>query len=491
MRLFSVFSGQAFRNASWGGSSALITPFVQLAATPFLLHSLQPEAYGVWVLLSSIMAVTAVADIGLAPTTTLFVARYRTRGLHSEVERVAQASFALFLVLALLLVGLLTIVLPRLLQLLGIPQGNVDVLSSSLPFFSLSVGFQLLHVVPSSIIRGYERYDFDGALYILSSVGMIIVLCGTVYLGGGLNQMLVAQSCVLGVSFVTALLVSMLLVGSKSWMVPYCSVDSFKEFASLGIYGWIQGMSTALFTQSDRLIVSSFLGPSMLGYYGAALQVAQTLHSLMARSLAFLFPRFTTLQGKRAVALRLFNRSMFLTTALGCAAALALFFASGWILFLWLGESIPTELPYVLSLLAIVNGFMATTVVPSALVMGAGQFRLGAVFSLSSGLVVTAVALALIPAYGLLGAAAAKLSFLPVSLVSRVFIYHKVFGTWSWSFGIRQLLPVATALAPSIILVLMSRQSTHPEQQWFLPIIAAALGLALMWIQCRRQYGPL
>jgi O-antigen/teichoic acid export membrane protein len=486
-----VFSTQSWRNASWGGFSSLTPPLLQLAATPFLLHSLQAEAFGVWILLSSILAVTAVADLGLAPTTTLFVARYRARNLHFEVRRVAQASLALFLMLAFIFACLLTLILPRLLQLLGINQGNVDVLSSALPFFSVSVGLQLLHVVPSSIIRGYERYDFDGILYILSSLGIIIVLCGTVYLGGGLNQMLVAQSCVLGVLFVTALLVSIRLVGSKSWLVPYCSVDSFKEFASLGIYGWIQGMSIALFTQSDRLIVSSFLGPSMLGYYGAALQVAQTLHSFMARSLGFLFPRFTALQGKRAVALRLFNRSMFLTTALGSAAAVALFLASRWILQLWLGESIPTELPYVLSLLAVVNGFMATTVVPSSLIMGAGQFRLGALFSLSSGLVVSAAALALVPVYGLLGAAAAKLSFLPVSLVSRVFIYHNVFGTWSWSLGISQLLPVATALAPSIILVLMHGPKTYTDHQGFLPILAAMCGLALMWIQCRRQYGPL
>jgi O-antigen/teichoic acid export membrane protein len=491
MRLLSNFSSQSLRNASWGGFSSLTPPLLQLAATPFLLHSLQPEVFGLWILLSSILAVSAVADMGLAPATTLFVSRYRVQKLPSEVRRVAQASLTLFVVLALLIAGLLIPTLPRLLHFLGTPEGSVDALSSSLPFFCFSVGLQLIQIVPSSIIRGYERYDVDGIMYTLSSAVMIVVLCGTVYLGGGLNQMLVAQSCVLGASFVTALLISILLVGSKAWLVPYCSVTSFKDFASLGIYGWIQGLSTALFAQADRLIVSFFLGPSMLAYYSAALQVAQTLHSLMARSLAFLFPRFTALQDSRAAALRLFDRAMFVTTALGSAAAIALFFASRWILHLWLGETIPAELPSVLSLLAVANAFMATTIVPSALLLGSGQFRLGAIFSLSSGLVVSVAALALVPAYGLLGAAAAKLSFLPVSLVSRVFVYHKVFGTWSWSLGIRQLVPVATALAPSILLILVSGPQPYPEHQWLWPALAAICGLALMWIQCRRQYGPL
>ena len=108
-----------------------------------------------------------------------------------------------------------------------------------------------------------------------------------------------------------------------------------------------------------------------------------------------------------------------------------------------------------------------------------------------SGLAVSAAALALVPAYGLLGAAAAKLFFLPVSLVSRVFICHHVFGTWSWSLGIRQLLPVATALTPSIVLALVSGPYPHPEHQWLLPTLAAICGLVFMWIQCRHQYGPL
>lgn len=486
-----MFSPQSWRNASWGGFSSLTPPLLQLAATPFLLHSLQPEVFGLWILLSSILAVTAVADMGLAPATTLFVSRYRVQNIPSEVRRVAQASLTLFMVLTLIIAGLLLPTLPRLLHFLGTPDGSVDALSSSLPFFCLSVGFQLLQIVPNSIIRGYERYDLDGMLYTLSSAVMIATLCGAVYLGGGLNQMLVAQSCVLGASFGTALLVSIPLVGSRAWLVPYCSVASFKDFASLGIYGWVQGLSTALFAQADRLVVSFFLGPSMLAYYSTALQVAQTLHSFMARSLAFLFPRFTALQDSRAASLQLFNRAMFVTTALGSAAAIALFFASRWILHLWLGETIPEELPSVLSLLAVANAFMATTVVPSALLLGAGQFRLGAVFSLGSGLVVSAAALALVPAYGLLGAAAAKLSFLPVSLVSRVFVYHNVFGTWSWSLGIRQLLPVATALLPSIILVLVFGQNTYPTPEWLLPTLAATCGFALMLFQCRRQYGPL
>jgi len=491
MRLFSNFSRRSLRNALWGGFSSLTPPLLQLAATPFLLHSLHSEAFGLWVLLITILAVTAVADMGLAPATTLFVSRYRVQNLPSEVRRVAQASLALFVVLALLTAGLLILTLPRLLSLLGTPDGSLDALSSSLPFFCLSVGLQLLQIVPSSIIRGYERYDLDGMLYTLSSVVMIVALCGTVYMGGGLNQMLVAQSCVLGASFGTALLVTTPLIGSRAWLVPYCSVASFKDFASLGIYGWIQGLSTAVFAQSDRLVVSSFLGPSMLAYYSAALQAAQTLHSIMARSLAFLFPRFTALQYNHVAALRLFYRSMFVTTALGSAAAIALFFASSWILHLWLGETIPKELPSVLSLLAVANAFMATTIVPTALLLGAGQFRLGAVFSLSSGLVVSIAALALVPTYGLLGAAAAKLFFLPVSLISRVFVYHKVFGTWSWSLGIRQLLPVATALVPSILLALVSGPQTYPEHQWHWPALAALCGLALMWVQCRRQYGPL
>ena len=71
------------------------------------------------------------------------------------------------------------------------------------------------------------------------------------------------------------------------------------------------------------------------------MQVAQAFHSLMARSLGFLFPRFTALQNNKLAKLQLFNRAMFATTLVGSTLAVSLFLASPWLLNVWLGAANP------------------------------------------------------------------------------------------------------------------------------------------------------
>ena len=492
MRLFPFFSAQTLRNVSWSGLAAVANPLAQLAVTPFLLHSLGAEVFGVWILLSAMLAIVGTADLGLSPATTLFVSRYRATDSRFDIRRVAQAALTLVLLLVCVIVFFLATFAADLLAFFGVTEDQTKLLSGGFPFLALAGGLLFLNVIPASLLRGYERYDLEGALNTLTSLATAAAVCATVYLGGRIPEMLVAQASVFAVSLSAGLLLSASLIGSRAWLLPYCSFASFRELCSVSVYGWIQGVSSALFSQADRLIVSAILGPASLAFYGAAVQVAQAFHSLMARSLGFLFPRFTALQNNKLAKLQLFNRAMFATTLVGSTLAVSLFLASPWLLNVWLGQQIPADLPTTLSLLAIINGFMATTLVPGALMFGAGQFRLAAIFALLSGLIVSSTALLLVPVYGLLGAALAKFTFLPVSMASRVFIYHHAFGSWSWSLGVRQLLPAATALAPSGVAAwLLSNSSLHIQPAWVWQLFAGFCGLALMWIQCRRQYGSL
>ncbi len=481
-------SSQSARNAYSSGFVSVVQPLSQVAATPFLLHALEPDIYGIWILLTSFVMLVTVSDMGLSPTTTLFVSRERARGSQAEIERVAKTSLALYLPVTFAVLMLLTWGTGQALLFFGVSEHQVESISPALPVFAFGAAIHSLRAVPCSIIRGYERYDYDNGVQFFASFSTVLAVCGVVYFGGGLPGMLIAQALVGIAAFCLATVFSIRLVGNATWLVPYCSFVSVRQFFSLSFYGWLQAASAALFSQVDRLIVSTYLGPAALAFYSAALQIAQTFYSFLARSLGFLFPKFTALENNKEAKLKLFNRAMFITTLTGGVTAVLLFILSGPLLRFWLGANIPSELPSVLRLLAVASGFMATSIAPGTLMLGTGQFRLGAAFALFSGLSVGLAALWLVPIYGLLGAAMAKLAFLPTTLISRVFIFHHAFGCWSWSRGFRQLIPIAAAVAPPAIIY---SSSSNPQTFWFLAIPAAAFGLLLMWIQCRRLYGRL
>src|SRR5881394_2758984 len=60
--------------------------------SPFVVHRLGNVAYGVWTLVNSMIASMSILDLGLRGGVTRFVARYHSRGEHSESSRAVSAA---------------------------------------------------------------------------------------------------------------------------------------------------------------------------------------------------------------------------------------------------------------------------------------------------------------------------------------------------------------------------------------------------------------
>src|SRR5690242_14525411 len=82
-------------NAVAYGTSALIT----LALTPFLLHHLGAEQYGIWLLaltLTFSSGYLALADLGLPEAAVRFIAEARATGDRQTINEVASTTTLLF-----------------------------------------------------------------------------------------------------------------------------------------------------------------------------------------------------------------------------------------------------------------------------------------------------------------------------------------------------------------------------------------------------------
>jgi O-antigen/teichoic acid export membrane protein len=256
------------------------------------------------------------------------------------------------------------------------------------------------------------------------------------------------------------------------------------------VYGWLQSLASALSTQADRLLVSVFLGPAVLAYYAACLQLAQLAHSILAQTLGFTFPKFASLATNKAAQLAIFNRGMFFTTVAGTGASLILFIWAPLILELWLGEGIPSEIGLALRFLAFSNAFSSTSILPSYLMFGTGHFRLAAFAALASGLSIALAGYLLIGSVGVVGAALSRLAGLPIAVVSRVLVYQRAFGSRRWLLGIQQLLPVLLAFVP-VWLLLYAQPTLGGSFSPLVGLLAFAIGALVVIFLGRLLYGSL
>lgn len=490
MAFSRTVSSQSFRNAASSGFAALVTPALYLFATPFMLSRLGAEAFGVWTLLSVLFVLAGLADFGIGPATTLYVARYRGRQAPKELLQVVQTAWGLYIVLVVVLFVAFSLFGRPLLGWLGVPPHILAILAPFLPVFVLGVGMQFLFSVLDGVIRGFERYELSSFLRLGSGLANIITYCSIVAFGGSLGEMIIGQAAILSLVLLTGIWTVGQLLRSYVWLLPWIHVRRFKEFLSLSLYGWLQSLAGALSTQVDRLLVSVFLGPAVLAYYAACLQLAQLAHSILAQTLAFTFPRFASLEANAPARLGLFNRGMLVATMLGTAASLVLFIWAPLILDVWLGDDVPSEIAAALRVLAFSNAFTSTSILPSYLMFGMGHFRLAALAALASGLSIALGGYLLIGSAGVVGAALSRLAGLPIAVVSRVLVYQRAFGSRRWLLGIQQLLPVLLAFVP-VWLILYAQPTMGGSFSSLISLLALAIGALVVISLGRLLYGSL
>lgn len=483
-------SSQSFRNAASSGLAALAIPALYFAATPFLLDRLGAETFGVWTLLSVLLTIAALADFGIGPTTTLYVARYRGKQVPQELLQVIQTAWGIYLMLMLLLALALYFYGFPLLGLLGVPPHTLSALAPVLPVFVLGVAMQFLFSVLDGVIRGFERYDLSSLLRVGGGAAIVIASCIIVGLGGSLRELIIGKAVILLILFLAGVLTVGRLLRGYVWLLPRIRAARFREILTLSVYGWLQSLAGTLSNQADRLLVSVFLGPAVLAYYAACLQLAQLAHSILAQTLGFTFPKFTSLATNKAAQLAIFNRGMFFATVMGTGASLVLFIWAPLILELWLGEGVPPEIGLALRFLAFSNAFSSTSILPSYLMFGTGHFRLAAFAALASGLSIALAGYLLIGSVGVVGAALSRLAGLPIAIVSRVLVYQRAFGSRRWLLGIQQLLPVLLAFVP-VWLLLYAQPTLGGSFSPLIGLLALAIGAMVLIFLGRLLYGSL
>ena len=145
------------------------TAAVAFAMAPFVLHTLGDTAYGVWVLLTTMVGYLGLLDLGVRGAVTRYVARYRTTAQDVAAGQVASAALAIFAVTGLLAVvmsvGLATVILP----LFRIPAEYLGPARVVVLLGGAAFAVSLVSGVFGGILAATERFDLLSGADILST----------------------------------------------------------------------------------------------------------------------------------------------------------------------------------------------------------------------------------------------------------------------------------------------------------------------------------
>jgi O-antigen/teichoic acid export membrane protein len=485
---------RSLRNVMYSAAGYLLLPILWLLATPTFVSRLGVDRYGIWMLVNTFLGFSGIMSFGLSDATIKYVSKYRALGEKWKLVRVIRSTLTIYGILGIFVGTVVFLCAPLLVYhvfKVGLENTTIAVVALRVGGIGIIVSF--LDSVFQSTIYGYERYDLAAFVNMGTNVVSMMINLALILSGYGLVEILMVAITLLWISsIVKALIVKYALIPDLVFR-PLFDKVTLKEIFSFGFYSWLHNISGILFHQVDRFLLASLLDTSALTYYTVCLQLSQQIHSILSRAVSFLFPLSVTINetGNLQRLRRVYFKGLNFTVTVAVAIGLPLFIFSPDILSLWMGRSFADQADVILRILTFAFTLLATSIVPYYYLNGTGFVRLNAFLGISSGIIVTIVSLLLIPYFGIVGAAWARLANIPIGFISRTIIHYKVLNDHRWFAGFIIFLPViVTFIIGLCIITLLDKVVLSLHFLVIMSLVFAMIGAMITGIICYFLNNP-
>ena len=257
---------QALRNVSSNWFGLGVSVAVGFFLSPFILHRLGDEAFGLWVLVFSITGYYGLFDLGIRSSVVKYVAKYAATGDQDMLTSLVNTSLFSYGVMAAILLLITSLCAWRIDSIFRIESGFVS--TARLLFLmvgsSLALGFPLS--VFSGVLQGLQQFHWLNLIQVTSNLLRALLIVMALNRGGGLLTVaLITVSLPLLVSCVYILIVHRFL--PLSFRLRYVDRKVFRQVINYGFVTFVIVVAEKLRFQSDTMVIGIFLSAASITYF--------------------------------------------------------------------------------------------------------------------------------------------------------------------------------------------------------------------------------
>jgi len=443
-----------FRNVLSQFAGTVVTLAVGFFLMPFIVHRIGVTAFGIWMLVNSLVGYMGLLQMGLTPTLVKKSAEILAKGEKEELNRTVTTIFTLYLLSGILAAALIFCLSFSLHQVFNIPSEESDTFKKILWIISL----QLLLGFPMSIwpglLTGLQDYHIRNGITILSNFLKAIATILLLSIGFGLISLIL-----LGFALsVFEWLVSMLWVRRR---IPYLCIRvvrfepaRLKDLVSFSGVMFIWGIAGTTIQQADRIIIGLFLPVASVTIYEVGARLSYYSKQLTHSALWILFPAASELNAKAeksALQTLYLKGTKYLLGAYTGIVVVLLLFGKEFI-HLWMGEGFEGSV-WIMYVLLIGRLYQSQNVVAHVMLGGIGKLRILAKVMIAYPIINIILSISFVIQWGLIGVALATTFTLAILETYFIFYITKVFETSFLSLLKKCHLSAAISSIPPIVVI--------------------------------------
>jgi O-antigen/teichoic acid export membrane protein len=287
------------RNAASGVLRMVVVAPIPFLLTPFLLRHVGTMGYGTWAVLLSINGLTALADLGVVGTLTKHVSEHFTRQDYVKVNRVVNAGILMFLVIAALCALAINLTSGFLISVF-FRQSSLAVwqLQHLIRLLTIAIALNLLAFPFASVISGLQRLDLSNLLWALSAIITALAAAVFVTLGQGIAGLIHAIVLTSSILFVLNAVLAWRLLPQLRIEPRMLRMADINELCSFSLQLYVAQMATAVYFHTEKLLLAHFTGPTPVGWYDIANDLAMKIRNGPALMLVPLMPAAAELKAR-------------------------------------------------------------------------------------------------------------------------------------------------------------------------------------------------
>ncbi|MCU1358518.1 MAG: hypothetical protein JWM89_3936 [Acidimicrobiales bacterium] len=284
-----VTSGRLLRNTLVNGLANASNALVTLALTPFLLHRLGAQEYGLWVLGLSLTfsnGYLAIADIGLPEAAVKFIAEARAKGSVQVISEVASTTIAVFAVAGLVIGLAIAALAPALVSLFGVKAEVAQTAKVLFALMALEILVELPVTAARTVIEGLQRYTWLRSLDVAGRVGWGVLAVIAIRGGHGVVSLAVTTLIVTVVRAAATFVVAHRVQPGLHLRPSLATRATLRR--TLGYGSFVGGLRllSVVYAQMDRAIIGIVISVTAVASYEVIFRVQSltTLALVMASS---------------------------------------------------------------------------------------------------------------------------------------------------------------------------------------------------------------
>ena len=378
-----------------------------LISIPLTYRYLGPERYGLWMVLTSLIAVMAFADLGIGNGVINCVAEAHGKGDRILTREYVTSAFILLLGIAGILATTGAMAYPFIpwMRLFNVKSAAVASEGATgflvlYYWFVVNIPLGVVTRVQAGLQEGYWSNLIGAGGNFLSLFGLALV----VIFRGDLAWLVFAST--FG-SIVALTLNGWLLFRNHRWLIPTLHAfrkNSARKIFKLGLMFFVLQCGVAIGYSSDNIVITQVLGVSAVAVYAVPQKLFSFVSMLVAMGMGPIWPAYGEAISRGDVAWvgRVFWRSLRVIFLLAVPTCTFLVLTGPWIIRTAMGKTlqVPISLLITLGIWGIV---VAMSIPASMLLNGAGAMKVQAIVTSVSSLANLALSIFLTRRLGVIG----------------------------------------------------------------------------------------